>query len=116
MTFSSKPGGHCREPSRLFSARIRYAPTQLSRRRWVRCGWPCRQGGLQRLQCPSVRIPSDRFASSFYQGGSKDHGAFQKYVLAQSEGVIALPDALSFEEGAVLPLAVLTALSSWTTT
>lgn len=37
------------------------------------------------------------FASSFYQGGSQDHGAFQKYVLAQSEGVIALQDALSFE-------------------
>ncbi|KAF6235615.1 hypothetical protein HO173_006298 [Letharia columbiana] len=37
------------------------------------------------------------FASSFYQGGSQDHGAFQKYVLAQSEGVIALPDALSFD-------------------
>ena len=42
-------------------------------------------------------------------------GAFQKYVLAQSEGVIALPDALSFEEGAIFPLAVLTALSGWTT-
>ncbi|MCJ1438467.1 hypothetical protein MMC27_007857 [Xylographa pallens] len=55
------------------------------------------------------------FASSFYQNGSPDHGAFQKYVLAQSEGVIALPDTLSFEEGAVFPLAVLTALSGWTT-
>ncbi|MCJ1419635.1 hypothetical protein MMC32_005991 [Xylographa parallela] len=55
------------------------------------------------------------FASSFYQNGSADHGAFQKYVLAQSEGVIALPDTLSFEEGAVFPLAVLTALSGWTT-
>ena len=55
------------------------------------------------------------FASSFYQNGSADHGAFQKYVLAQSEGVIALPDTLSFEEGAIFPLAVLTALSAWTT-
>lgn len=55
------------------------------------------------------------FASSFYQDGSPDYGAFQKYVLAQSEAVVALPDALSFEEGAILPLAVLTALSSWTT-
>lgn len=55
------------------------------------------------------------FASSFYQNGSPDHGAFQEYVLAQSEGVIALPDALSFEEGAIFPLAVLTALSGWTT-
>ncbi|KGO39702.1 Polyketide synthase, enoylreductase [Penicillium expansum] len=55
------------------------------------------------------------FASSFYQNGSPDHGAFQKYALAQSEGVIALPEHLSFEEGAVFPLAVLTALTAWTT-
>ncbi|KAK4935032.1 hypothetical protein LTR10_023844 [Elasticomyces elasticus] len=54
-------------------------------------------------------------ATSFYFNGSPDHGAFQKYVLAQSEAVIALPDALSFEEGAVFPLAVMTALTAWTT-
>ena len=62
---------------------------------------------------PGTRVIA--FASSFYQNGSPDHGAFQKYALAQSEGVIALPDALSFEEGAVFPLAVLTALSGLTT-
>ncbi|CAG8898856.1 unnamed protein product [Penicillium egyptiacum] len=55
------------------------------------------------------------FASSFYQNGSPDHGSFQKYTLAQSEAVIPLPDNLSFEEGAVFPLAVLTALTAWTT-
>ena len=55
------------------------------------------------------------FASSFYQDGSPDHGAFQKMTLARSEGVIPLPDSLSFEEGAILPLAVLTALSAYTT-
>lgn len=55
------------------------------------------------------------FASSFYKDGSADHGAFQKYALAQSEAVVALPDALSFEEGAVFPLAVMTALTAWTT-
>ncbi|KAE8345279.1 hypothetical protein BDV24DRAFT_125686 [Aspergillus arachidicola] len=55
------------------------------------------------------------FASSFYQNGSPDHGAFQKYTLAQSEAVISLPDNLSFEEGAVFPMAVLTALTAWTT-
>ena len=64
---------------------------------------------------PTVGSRAIAFASSFYQEGSPDHGAFQKCVLAQSEGVIALPDALSFEEGAILPLAVLTALSGWTT-
>jgi NADPH:quinone reductase-like Zn-dependent oxidoreductase len=66
----------------------------------------------------SVPGPGSRviaFASSFYQNGSPNHGAFQKYTLAQSEAVIPLPDDLSFEEGAVFPLAVLTALTAWTT-
>jgi NADPH:quinone reductase-like Zn-dependent oxidoreductase len=67
---------------------------------------------------PSGPAPGTRviaFASSFYQAGSPDHGAFQKYALAQSEGVIPLPDDLSFEQGAVFPLAVMTALTAWTT-
>ncbi|KAJ5538651.1 chaperonin 10-like protein [Penicillium frequentans] len=55
------------------------------------------------------------FASSFYQNGSPDHGAFQKYTLAQSEAVTSLPESLSFEEGAVFPMAVLTSLTAWTT-
>ncbi|KAJ6150284.1 hypothetical protein N7471_001483 [Penicillium samsonianum] len=66
----------------------------------------------------TVPAPGSRviaFASSFYQNGSPDHGSFQQYALAQSEGVIALPEALSFEEGAVFPLAVLTGLTAWTT-
>ncbi|GMG30387.1 Alcohol dehydrogenase zinc-binding domain protein [Aspergillus oryzae] len=62
---------------------------------------------------PGTRVIA--FASSFYQNGSPDHGAFQKYTLAQSEAVIPLPDNLSFEEGAVFPMAVLTALTAWTT-
>ena len=62
---------------------------------------------------PGARVVA--FASGFYQNGSPDHGAFQKYALAQSEGVVALPTSLSFEQGAVFPLAVLTALTAWTT-
>ena len=53
-------------------------------------------------------------ATNFYHGGSPDHGAFQEFTLAPAEAVTSLPDALSYEEGSVLPLAVLTALSGYT--
>ncbi|KAE8377275.1 chaperonin 10-like protein [Aspergillus bertholletiae] len=62
---------------------------------------------------PGARVIA--LASSFYQNGSPDHGSFQKYTLAPSEAVIPLPDNLSFEEGAVFPLAFFTALTAWTT-
>jgi NADPH:quinone reductase-like Zn-dependent oxidoreductase len=71
--------------------------------------------GAHVSNAPSPGGRAIAFALSFYQNGSADHGAFQKYALAQSEGVVALPDALSFEEGAVFPLAVMTALTAWTT-
>ncbi|KAI0440640.1 GroES-like protein [Xylaria telfairii] len=61
---------------------------------------------------PGARVIA--FASSFYQGGSMDHAAFQQYALAQSEGVIPLPDNLSFEQGSVFPLCFMTALTAWT--
>jgi NADPH:quinone reductase-like Zn-dependent oxidoreductase len=69
--------------------------------------------GVSTGLAPATRVIA--FASGFYHDGSPDYGAFQKYVLAQAEGVIALPEDLSFEEGAVFPLAVLTALTAWTT-
>jgi NADPH:quinone reductase-like Zn-dependent oxidoreductase len=53
------------------------------------------------------------FASAFFQNGSPDHGAFQKLTLAPWEGVIAIPDDLSFESAAMLPLAAYTALTAW---
>ena len=64
---------------------------------------------------PPVGSRVTALASSYYQNGSPDHGAFQKYVLAPAETVVELPNTLSFEEGAICPLAVLTALSGWTT-
>ncbi|KAH7066036.1 quinone reductase [Paraphoma chrysanthemicola] len=66
---------------------------------------------------PSSLIPGTRviaLASSFYQNGLPDYGAFQKLALAQAEAVIPLPEKLSFEQGAVLPLGVMTALTAWT--
>ncbi|KAL2434649.1 Trans-enoyl reductase tndF [Exophiala dermatitidis] len=53
-------------------------------------------------------------ASSFVRNGNPDYGAFQQYALVQSEAVIPLPDHLSFEQGAVFSLAVMTALTAWT--
>ena len=55
------------------------------------------------------------FASAFYTDGKPDYGAFQQFALAQSEGVVAIKDSLSFEQGASMPLAVLTALTAYTT-
>ena len=71
--------------------------------------------GSKVSNAPAIGSRVLALASSFYQNGSPDHGAFQKYALAQSEAVTSLPDKLSFEEGAILPLATLTALSGWRT-
>ncbi|KAK3372909.1 putative zinc binding dehydrogenase [Lasiosphaeria ovina] len=54
-------------------------------------------------------------ATSFFHNGSADHGAFQKYTLAQSEAVVALPDSISFAQGATLPICFMTALNAWVT-
>ncbi|EHY56516.1 hypothetical protein HRR83_002397 [Exophiala dermatitidis] len=62
-------------------------------------------------------VPGSRviaLASSFFKNGDPNYGAFQHYALVQSEAVIPLPDTLSFEQGAVFPLAVMTALTAWT--
>lgn len=62
---------------------------------------------------PGTRVTA--FASSFYKDGLAQYGGFQKLVLASHEGVVPLPESISFEEGAVFPLAVLAALSGFTT-
>ncbi|KAL2851629.1 chaperonin 10-like protein [Aspergillus pseudoustus] len=62
---------------------------------------------------PGTRVTA--LASNFYKGGLAQYGAFQKRVLVRYEGVVPLPESISFEEGAIFPLAVLTALSAFTT-
>ncbi|KAG8628439.1 hypothetical protein KVT40_004312 [Elsinoe batatas] len=62
---------------------------------------------------PGTRVFA--FASAFYQDGRPEYGAFQQYALAQSECVVALPEQLSLEQGASLPVAALTALTAYTT-
>ncbi|KAL3471852.1 chaperonin 10-like protein [Aspergillus californicus] len=62
---------------------------------------------------PGTRVAAA--GTTFYRSGALDYGAFQELVLAGSEVVVPLPDGISFEEGAVFPLATLTALSAWYT-
>jgi len=62
---------------------------------------------------PGTRVAA--WASSFFHNGSPDHGPFQEYVLVLASAIIALPPSLSFEQGAILPVGVVTALTAWTT-
>ncbi|KAL2163377.1 hypothetical protein VTH06DRAFT_5434 [Thermothelomyces fergusii] len=68
--------------------------------------------GVTTVPGPGSRVLA--LATGFYHNFSPDHGAFQQYALAQSETVVPLPDWLSFEEGAICPLAAVTAQSAWT--
>ncbi|TGO68745.1 hypothetical protein BOTNAR_0020g00160 [Botryotinia narcissicola] len=53
------------------------------------------------------------FAPAFFTKGDPDHGAFQKKVLVPASSVCPLPDAISFNEGAIIPMAVQTAMAAW---
>lgn len=68
--------------------------------------------GAQVINPPRSGSRVVAMASSFYQDGSPDHGAFQQYALAQEEAVAALPDHMSFEEGCMIPLCFTTALTA----
>ncbi|PPQ88219.1 hypothetical protein CVT25_005185 [Psilocybe cyanescens] len=52
-------------------------------------------------------------SASYAAKGAPDYGAFQERVLVPATAVTPLPDAVSFNEASVLPLAVLTAWSGW---
>jgi len=54
-------------------------------------------------------------ATSYYHDGLADYGAYQQFTLTRTECVTPLPDDMSFEQGAVLPVVSLTALSAYTT-
>jgi len=53
---------------------------------------------------PGSRIAG--FASAFYQQGSPNYGAFQKKLLIPAANVVLLPDNISYNEGALLPMSV----------
>lgn len=64
---------------------------------------------------PKVGTRVTAFAPAFYTQGDPDHGAFQKKVLVPASSVCPLPDAITFNEGAILPMAVQTAMAAWYT-
>ncbi|KAK0619108.1 quinone reductase [Immersiella caudata] len=61
---------------------------------------------------PGTRVAA--MATAYWHDGLPDYGAFQKYVIAPSEKVISIPDTITFEDGAVIPLAALTSLTAYT--
>jgi len=60
---------------------------------------------------PGTRVSA--FAPCFFHHGAPDYGAFQEYVLVPAENAAPLPDGMSFNEGSVLPMAVVTMWSGW---
>jgi threonine dehydrogenase-like Zn-dependent dehydrogenase len=51
--------------------------------------------------------------STFISGSNPNYGGFQEYTLAKAAGVALLPDAVSFENGAVCSIAAYTTLSAY---
>ncbi|KAK3381746.1 chaperonin 10-like protein [Podospora didyma] len=62
---------------------------------------------------PGTRVAV--MAIAFYENGSPDQAAFQKFLIAKQECVVRLPDHISFEQGALVPVAAVTALTAWIT-
>ncbi|RAL68121.1 hypothetical protein DID88_008833 [Monilinia fructigena] len=62
---------------------------------------------------PKIGTRVTALAPAFFMQGDPDHGAFQKKVLVPASSVCPLPDGISFNEGAILPMAVQTAMAAW---
>jgi NADPH:quinone reductase-like Zn-dependent oxidoreductase len=55
------------------------------------------------------------YASSFFNKSDADYGSFQQFTLVGADKVTPLPDSISFNEGAILPMSVSVAMSAWWT-
>ncbi|GAB7348888.1 hypothetical protein MBLNU459_g7583t1 [Dothideomycetes sp. NU459] len=60
---------------------------------------------------PGTRVAA--FATAFYKQGNPDYGAFQERVIVSAANAVPLPKDISFNEGALLPMAVTTAWTGW---
>jgi NADPH:quinone reductase-like Zn-dependent oxidoreductase len=62
---------------------------------------------------PGSRVAA--FASAFFQAGAPDYGAFQTYVVCPAVAAVQLPDHVTFSEGSLLGMAVMTSWTGWYT-
>lgn len=62
---------------------------------------------------PGTRVTA--FASTFFEGGNANYGAFQEQVVVPFSAVCPLPASMEFNEAAMLPMAVQTAWSGYWT-
>ncbi|KAL7620573.1 hypothetical protein AAE478_009568 [Parahypoxylon ruwenzoriense] len=62
---------------------------------------------------PGTRIAA--FAPSYFALGAPDYGAFQQRLIVPARNVTPIPDNITFNEAATLPMAVATVWSGWET-
>ncbi|KAF2811835.1 zinc-binding oxidoreductase-like protein CipB [Mytilinidion resinicola] len=62
---------------------------------------------------PGTRVTA--FATAFFEQGNPDYGALQTRVLVPAENAAPIPDAVSFQDAAMLPMAVSTTWAGWST-
>ncbi|KAK8187773.1 chaperonin 10-like protein [Phyllosticta capitalensis] len=62
---------------------------------------------------PGTRVAA--FAPCFFKDGEPDYGAMQQRVLVPAANAVPLPDGISLNEAALLPMAVATAWLGWYT-
>ncbi|KAL8988420.1 MAG: hypothetical protein Q9169_008557, partial [Polycauliona sp. 2 TL-2023] len=62
---------------------------------------------------PGMRVAI--FATAFFEGGAPNYGALQEFVLVPSSYAVPLPEEMTFDEAASLPMAVQTAWYGWYT-
>lgn len=60
---------------------------------------------------PDARVVA--FAPSFHYKGKSEYGAYQTKVLVPISNATILPESISFNEGTLLPMAVVTAWTGW---
>ncbi|MEE9288676.1 MAG: zinc-binding dehydrogenase [Bacteroidota bacterium] len=65
--------------------------------------------GLSCGSCTSCRAGDDNVCSTYHSVGTKEHGTYAEFVKLPALNVLPIPEGLSFEEAAAIPLVFLSA-------